>query len=303
MIDFFHTHRGHVLKDLIKLENDILFIFTNIQNDVELIQAQQLSELLIAVQDLGVPLSALSESITHLPLQRAYRTLSTLRRFYPELIHTDRDPMQWLIAHIRYAVHTLGFDESSDLQKRWALFSASLAAETLKRRLSRAGPLRIDWLPNTYTLNGRLGITFLPGRRDYSRSLQDDLAVLAREKVDGVLCLISNDEFVRYGVETLLADYHSQHFDVKHLPILDGRVPSIDEMVEMTTWLTACLESGKTILLHCVGGLGRAGTVAACFLRTRGLDGDSAIAAVRAARSLRAIETEVQEHFIKNSEF
>jgi protein-tyrosine phosphatase len=43
--------------------------------------------------------------------------------------------------------------------------------------------------------------------------------------------------------------------------------------------------------------------VAACFLRTQGLDSDSAIATVRAARSLRAIETEIQEQFIKNTEF
>jgi protein-tyrosine phosphatase len=74
-------------------------------------------------------------------------------------------------------------------------------------------------------------------------------------------------------------------------------------MQEMIDWLAERLAKGKTILLHCVGGLGRAGTVAACFLRTQGLDGDSAIATVRVARSLRAIETEIQEQFIKNTEF
>jgi protein-tyrosine phosphatase/nicotinamidase-related amidase len=303
LIDFFHTHRGHVLKDLVKLENDILFIFTNIQNDTELIQAQHLSELLIGVQDLGVPLPEPDATIQSAALRRAYRTVRRLRSFYPDLIHADRDPIQWLIAHIRYAVHTLGFDESSCLQKRWALFSASLAAETLKRRLSRTGPLRIDWLPDRYTSAGKIGITFLPGRRDYGRSLDEDLAALVREKIDAVLCLISNDEFVGYGVETLLTRYCDHHFDLKHLPILDGRVPSPDQMQEMIEWLAERLAKGKTILLHCVGGLGRAGTVAACFLRTQGLDGDSAIKTVRAARSLRAIETEIQEQFIKNTEF
>jgi protein-tyrosine phosphatase/nicotinamidase-related amidase len=303
LIDFFHTHRGHVLKDLIKLENDVLFIFTKIHSEADLIQAQKLSEQLMAVQDLAVPLPPLDPDI-HLPeLQRAYRTLQTLRGFYPDLIHADRDPMQWLIAHVRYAVHTLSFEESNPWQKRWALFSACKAAEALHHRLVRSGPLRIDWLPDSVTLNGKLGITFLPGRRDYGRSLNDDIATIEREAVDAVVCLISHDEFARYGVESLLVSYREHQLDVKHLPIVDGRVPSIEQMNELIAWLTERLSAGKKVLVHCVGGLGRAGTVCACFLRAQGADGESAIATVRAARSLRAIETEVQERFIKNSEF
>lgn len=303
LIDFFHTHRGHVLKDLIKLENDVLFIFSKIHNEAELIQAQLLSEQLIAVQDLAAPLPELDASILYPALQRAYRTMKTLRSFYSDLIQADRDPSQWLIAHIRYAVHTLGFEESNPWQKRWALFSACKAAETLQRRLARTGPLRIDWLPENVTLKGKLGITFLPGRRDYGRSLDEDIGVLEREKVDAVLCLISHDEFARYGVELLLASYREHKLDVKHLPIIDGRVPSIEQMKEMIDWLTERLDAGQKVLVHCVGGLGRAGTVSACFLRAQGFDSEHAIAIVRAARSLRAIETEVQEHFIKNSEF
>lgn len=303
LIDFFHTHRGHVLKDLIKLENDVLFIFSKIHSEAELIQAQLLSEQLIAVQDLAAPLPELDASILHPALQRAYRTLIILRSFYPDLIQADRDPLQWLIAHIRYAVHTLGFEESNPWQKRWALFSACKAAEALQQRLARTGPLRIDWLPASVTLNGKLGITFLPGRRDYGRSLDDDIAVLEHENVDAVLCLISHDEFSRYGVDSLLTNYREHQLDVKHLPIVDGRVPSLEQMNEMITWLTERLNTGKKVLVHCVGGLGRAGTVSACFLRAQGFDGEQAIATVRAARSLRAIETEVQEQFIKQSEF
>jgi len=300
LIDFFHTHRGHVLRDLIKFENDLLFIFTPIENEAELIQAQQLSDQLMDVYDLAAPLPELPLDIPHPELQRAWCSFQILRSFYPPLIQADRDPIQWLIAHIRYAVHTLGFDECSILQKRWALYSACLAAETLQRRLSRTGPLRIDWMPREYTGPGKLGITFLPGRRDYGRSLADDINLIRREGVDCVMCLITSDEFSRYGVEDLLATYREYHFDTKHLPIVDGRVPSESEIHDAIKWLSEHLSEGKNILLHCVGGLGRAGTVAACFLRTQGLDGERAIAEVRAARSPRAIETEVQEKFIRS---
>ncbi|MCG6162326.1 isochorismatase, partial [Leptospira bandrabouensis] len=54
LIDFFHTHKGHILKDLIKLENDILFIFTKIETAEEWKEAIRLSEELLKIPDLGV---------------------------------------------------------------------------------------------------------------------------------------------------------------------------------------------------------------------------------------------------------
>ncbi|MFH1676660.1 MAG: isochorismatase, partial [bacterium] len=36
IIDFFHTRRGHVLKDLLKLENDILYVLTPVRNEDDL---------------------------------------------------------------------------------------------------------------------------------------------------------------------------------------------------------------------------------------------------------------------------
>jgi protein-tyrosine phosphatase len=47
-----------------------------------------------------------------------------------------------------------------------------------------------------------------------------------------------------------------------------------------------------------MGGLGRSGTVAACFLVAAGMPPDTAIAAVRAARGPRALETVAQEDFV-----
>lgn len=298
LIDFFHAHRGHVLRDLIKLENDLLFIFAKIEGEQALIQAMRLSEQLIGMEDLSAAPPPLDALVTSFELRRAYSAVAVLRGYYPELIHTDRDPTQWLIGHIRYAVHTLGFEESTPWQKRWALYSACLAADTLTRRLSRTGPLRIDWLPQSVTRPGKLGLTIAPGRRDYGRSLDEDLKVLVRERIDAVVCLLANDEFHRYGVEDLLSRYSDIGIEVKHIPTADGRAPTHTELTNLVAWLSSQRREGKNVLIHCVGGLGRAGTVAACFLRSQGLEAEAAIAIVRKARSPRAIETEVQERFI-----
>ncbi|MDP7114667.1 MAG: isochorismatase family protein [Myxococcota bacterium] len=44
IIDFFHTARGHVLQDLLKLENDLLYIYTPVESEADLIEALRISE-------------------------------------------------------------------------------------------------------------------------------------------------------------------------------------------------------------------------------------------------------------------
>lgn len=125
LIDFFHAHRGHVLKDLIKLENDLLYIFTTLNSVEDLRDACRLSDLLVAIEDLGAPLPALPEDVRLPQLRRAWETVAMLRGFYPDLVRSERSAFQWLVGAMRYAVHALAFDESSNLQKKWALYTAA----------------------------------------------------------------------------------------------------------------------------------------------------------------------------------
>ncbi len=136
LIDFFHTHRGHVLRDLIKLENDLLYIFTPLADSTELTEAMRLSDCLLAVEDLRVPPEAECYLAENPALARAFSTLRELRGFYADLLRDDHDPLQWQIAALRYAVHTLSFDESSQLQKQWALYTAGRCAERVRLRLT-----------------------------------------------------------------------------------------------------------------------------------------------------------------------
>lgn len=300
LIDFFHSHRGHVLRDLIKLENDLLYIWTKIDSEAELIEAMQLSDWLLAVRDLGrEPLPETAPVFSHEPLNQAVQSVLKLRRFYPELIQADREPTQLLIPQIRYAVHTLSFVESNPWQKQWALYTACVAAQQLKRFMQQSGPLRIDWMPEQYTGPGKVGLTIVPGRRDYGRSLQSDIQVIKREQIDAVICLLANDEFARYGVDDLLAQYREAGLDVLHLPTIDRTPPSDIALQTAMTWIGERVSSGKRVLVHCVGGLGRAGTVAGCWLKEKGLEGDAAIALVREFRSARAIETKEQEMVVR----
>ena len=54
------------------------------------------------------------------------------------------------------------------------------------------------------------------------------------------------------------------------------------------------LENGETVVIHCMGGLGRTGTIAAACLVGLGKNCESAIREVRSARP-GAIENELQK--------
>lgn len=140
LIDFFHAHRGHVLKDLAKLENDLLYIFTPVDDEATLTEALLITRALRAVEDLGEPLPERLAGLQRPQLVRAWDAIRTLRAIGARLCRTDRNPVQLSVALLRYAVHTASFDESNRWQRRWALAAAGGHGEDVIRAATRAAP-------------------------------------------------------------------------------------------------------------------------------------------------------------------
>lgn len=164
-------------------------------------------------------------------------------------------------------------------------------------------PLRIDWLklgaaPLLHT-PGRVGLSTCPGRPACDAQLEVDLAVMKAARVTTVLTLVDEPEQARYGVRTLAAGLLAAGVRQMVFPLVDGH-PPLD--VEVTR--PVCLEvlrrlgEGENVLIHCIGGWGRSGTLAAALLTHEGLSGQRAIELVRRARSPRCIETMAQEVFV-----
>jgi len=303
LIDFFHTHRGHVLKDLIKMENDLLYIYTPVESAEDLAEAIRLFDVLMNVEDLRKPLPPVEETgLTNPGMLRTYETLQVLRSFYPDLVDHDREPLQVFIGQMRYSAHTMSFFESNEWQKLWALHSTGLLGAEITKRLKSRGPLRVDWIDDRFAGSGRLGVTLLPGRRDHRRELDRDIAVLKEAGTTHVVPLLTDDEMRHYGVADLIARYEEAGFTVRRMPILDQGVSSTGEMNDLVLWLGERTDEGANVVVHCVGGLGRAGLVAGSFLKSKGLDADAAIAEVRRVRTARALESTVQEEFVQTFE-
>lgn len=185
----------------------------------------------------------------------------------------------------------------------WALYTLSKCCDLLNARLQQVGPLRVDWINEKHASPGRLGMTILPGRKDTSRSLSDDLASMKEQGVTHVLSLITIDELEFYGVDHLLEELVNEGFIGYFFPIIDQGICSIKEMNVLIQWIDQAISDGGSIMIHCVGGLGRSGFVTACYLISRGLSAEDAIEEVRSIRTERAIESQIQEDFVKSYEF
>jgi protein-tyrosine phosphatase len=85
-------------------------------------------------------------------------------------------------------------------------------------------------------------------------------------------------------------------------PILDRQTPeSEDELAQTLAKVEAELAVGRNVVLHCRQGIGRTGLVAACLLLTKGLDPETAVNRISAARGIPVPETQEQRRWIDRS--
>jgi ADP-ribosyl-[dinitrogen reductase] hydrolase len=113
--------------------------------------------------------------------------------------------------------------------------------------------------------------------------------------------LVEHHEFAALGVEALPGEALRLGMAWRHLPIPDRQPPELDfeqRWAEVGAELVVALREGRRIFLHCKGGLGRTGTVAACLLREAGIGAAEAVAQVRLARP-KTIETTQQERYVQ----
>ena len=175
VIDFFHAGRGHVLKDLAKFENDLLYLLTPIDDDAQLREAISITLALREVADLRAPLADLPKDVRSPHLVRAWEILRVVRGTISQVCDDDRNPLQYQVAGLRYAVHTLGFPEPSPLQKQSALVAACSLADQIETTVEGNLVLRVDWVEYANLGPGRLGMTICPGRQDRDRNLERTL--------------------------------------------------------------------------------------------------------------------------------
>jgi ADP-ribosyl-[dinitrogen reductase] hydrolase len=154
---------------------------------------------------------------------------------------------------------------------------------------------------------GRIGMTLCPGKHDpaamtgvWERDLDTDLKAVVDWGAVALVTLMEEHELERLAVPMIGERTRSSGIDWFHLPIRDASIP--DRSFE-TAWLEAGpalhqrLQRGEGIVIHCRGGLGRTGLVAARLLIESGESPQNALKRVRAARK-GAVATREQEEYL-----
>ena len=154
---------------------------------------------------------------------------------------------------------------------------------------------------------GKLGICICPGIKDTSslanrqdRDLEQDVQTIVSWQAKAVLTLMETKELERFGVADIGEVITRYKIEWYHFPIQDMCIPDKgikDTWSEISVGLRSTIVSGGNVLVHCRGGLGRSGMIAARILVELGWDPKPAIQKVREVRP-GSIETNDQELFI-----
>jgi ADP-ribosyl-[dinitrogen reductase] hydrolase len=154
---------------------------------------------------------------------------------------------------------------------------------------------------------GKIFLTCFPGLNAENvfdlDIIQSTLSGLVGLGCNTIVSLVEDKEFEEIcGKEIFLEHIKKKDLQWHHLPIVDYKVP---EAEFFRNWGRVCLllknelQMGHSIGLHCKGGIGRSGTVAAMLLIEYGKENTVAIQQVRQKRK-GAIENQLQENFVLN---
>jgi atypical dual specificity phosphatase len=144
------------------------------------------------------------------------------------------------------------------------------------------GPRDFYWIEP-----GRLGGMPRPG---IVNPLEQDLEALTRLGVTMLVTLeeprlVAPETLARFGMRSI------------HFPIPDMRAPDLVSAASLCDRVATLLDAGDVVVMHCLAGLGRTGTMLAAQLVWRGVKPLEAIETVRSARP-RSIQSEEQAEFL-----
>ena len=135
--------------------------------------------------------------------------------------------------------------------------------------------------------NGALGLSWVLDRRlaAFPVWALNDLGALQRERIGAIVSLTESFPEQLIG-ETC--------FETLHLPIVDMTAPATTQIRQFVEFVDDALARGLAVGVHCLAGLGRTGTMVACYLVSQGDSPEDAIRKVRQARP-GSVQTEGQE--------
>ena len=160
--------------------------------------------------------------------------------------------------------------------------------------------ISISWIP--IGKKNLLGVSQFPGKNlqnifDLSSFLKD-LQIIKKQKVKIIVSLLPENEKNKLGLDDLI--WSKEEVEYIQFPINDFSVPpkkKFNELKKLISFIKENLMLSKHVLIHCNGGKGRSGMIAALVLKA--MKEKDPIKKVR-EKVIGAIETEEQEILVKD---
>ena len=156
-------------------------------------------------------------------------------------------------------------------------------------------------------VNGKVILNSFPGLDDnkifQQYILLNQLSTYVNLNCSTVVSLVEDSEFDQLCEKKIFVrNIYKDNLKWIHMPIVDLKAPDHvfkQKWIAIKKLLKNDLLRGNNIVLHCKGGVGRSGTIAALLLIEHGEENPNAIENVRKKRQ-GAIENDLQEQFVLN---
>jgi len=132
---------------------------------------------------------------------------------------------------------------------------------------------------------GSLIFTPCPGTKGID--LQTSIAQLKRAGAEAVITLMTDEEMADLEVDILPVVCQQHGLQWFHLPIEDDEAPAAEYQQKWDSQkqqIHNILDQNGTLAIHCRGGSGRTGLMAAILLLERGIEFDQAVSMVKGLR-------------------
>ncbi|MDM8000146.1 MAG: dual specificity protein phosphatase family protein [Dehalococcoidia bacterium] len=121
----------------------------------------------------------------------------------------------------------------------------------------------------------------------------EDLAYLKRE---GIRALVRMED--EYRVQVTAEQIQEQGLVDLYQPVADFTAPTLRQIERMIRFIEGNVAEGRPVGVSCHAGIGRTGTVLACYLVKKGRSAEDALLEV-ALKRRAAIETEEQKEAVR----
>jgi protein-tyrosine phosphatase len=140
---------------------------------------------------------------------------------------------------------------------------------------------------DTLRLASGAALLFTPCPGTKHTSIEEAVSTLKAAGADALITLMPADELERFEASALPRVCADQSISWFHLPVEDDHAPDerfAEAFATHKASLMSLLEQGGTVAIHCRGGSGRTGFMAAILMLESGNDRDDVVRAVQGLR-------------------